>query len=282
MTPHAAMPQLAPRVQAYLAAITEVFYTSENALASVILFGSATVGGDSPASDVDLVFVLNDDATSDARIRLRDRVIGLEISHGLREPPRRKGALEAIADVLTKNDSSFFICTRADLLSGLPGRILNLPPAQALFVDRIVIPGILATAVTFQGEELLADVPVEPIRRFDVFKAFFGLFCQIVMSVGIFPFVPGATRYAMTSLKHSVRNCYFCYKATHASLEDEIEFLQKRSGPHPALDQLLALRRAYASSFGFVVRCMPALVRLHWRTALDNRFPHQLPRGPNN
>jgi hypothetical protein len=36
---------------------------------------------------------------------------------------------------------------------------------------------------------------------------------------------------------------------------------------------LLALRGQYRRSFAFVIGCLPALVRLHLRTAWDNRFP---------
>ena len=39
------------------------------------------------------------------------------------------------------------------------------------------------------------------------------------------------------------------------------------------MTELLALRAGYHRSFGFVIRCLPALVRLHLRTARDNRFP---------
>jgi len=274
MISHALQPQLAPSVQAYLAAIARIGAESGNAIVSVILFGSVATGGfRGSVSDVDLILVLHDGASMEDRSRLSDRVMDLEILHGLRQAPCRKGALEVMVDRITANDRSFFVCTRGDLLSGLPLRILHLHRAQAFFVDRIVIPGILSGAVTFWGEELLGDVTLNPIRRFDVFKAFVGLFCQAAVSVALFPVLPAATRYAMATMKHSVRSCSFCYHARHAALEEEIDYLQEHSGPIRALEQLLRLRRAYEPSFAFVARCMPALVRLHWRTAFDNRFP---------
>ncbi len=274
MISRAPQPQLAPSVQAYLAAISRICAEGGHAIVSVILFGSAVTGGfRGSVSDVDLILVLDDGASPENRSRLSDHVMGLEIFHGLRNAPSRKGVLEVVFDRVTASDCSFFVCTRGDLLSGLPLRILNLHPAQAFFVDRIVIPGILSSAVTFWGEELLTDVTVEPIRCFDVFKAFFGFFCQAAVSAALFPVFPSATRYAMATLKHSVRSCYFCYHASHAALEEEIDYFQQRSGPSRALEQLLILRRAYTRSFAFVARCIPALVRLHWRTALDNPFP---------
>ena len=267
-------PQFAPLVQAYLAAITRICAEGEYAIASVILFGSVAVSDfRGNVSDVDLILVLDDEASPENRTRLSNYVMGLEIFHGLRKAPTRKGVLEVAFDRISASDSSFFICMRTDLLSGLPSRILSLHPAQAFFVDRIVIPGILSSAVTFWGEELLTEVVLEPIRRLDVFKAFFGFFCQAAVSALLFPVLPGATRYALATLKHSVRSCYFCYQAGHATLAEEVDYFRIRFGPSRALEQLLLLRRGYTRSFGFVVRCMPALVRLHWRTALDNRFP---------
>jgi hypothetical protein len=226
---------------------------------------------------VDLILVLPADATPEDRRRLRDSVASLEILLGVREGGAHSpGALESIFNRITATERSYFTCTREDLLSGRPGPILGVSPAQALFVDRIVIPSIVASAVTVWGEELLAQIPLPPIRRFDVFKAFFGLFCQVLTSAALFPLLPGATKYAMGALKRSVHNCFFCYHARPAALAAEVDFFQRRLGPNRALEQLLSLRHAYKESFAFVVRCLPALVRLHLRTAADNQFPRYL------
>jgi hypothetical protein len=94
----------------------------------------------------------------------------------------------------------------------------------------------------------------------------------VLLTAELFPLLDGATGYAMGALKRSVHNCYFCYHGRRAALEAEIDFFQ-RKGRIRALDQLLSLRGVYRESFGFVLRCFPALVRLHLRTAFDNRFP---------
>jgi predicted nucleotidyltransferase len=274
MTSKPSQPRFAPLVQAYLTDIIRVCEEKPAEFVSIVLFGSASTGGfQETVSDVDLILVLADGTAPETRTVLRDRVIALERLHGIRQPPGRKKALELIVDRITLSDCSFFICTRADLLSGLPGRLMNLNAAHAFFVDRIVVPGILSGAFTLWGEDLLPQVTLQPIRRLDVFKAFFGLISQAVTSASLFPLLPGATRYAMATLKHSVRSCYFCYHGRHAPLEDAIAFLQQRTGPSRELEQLLALRRDYRTSFAFVVRALPTLVHLHWRTAFDNRFP---------
>jgi hypothetical protein len=130
--------------------------------------------------------------------------------------------------------------------------------------------------VTVWGEDLLSQIPMLPIRRFDVFKAFFGFFSQALLSAAVFHLLPGATRYAMGTLKRSVHNCYFCYHGRRASLEEEVNFFQRQVRPSSTLVHLLALRGEYRRSFAFVIRCVPTLVRLHLRTVLDNRFPREI------
>lgn len=267
-------------MQAYVAAIVQPGADGRRAIVSVILFGSTVTGGFSgTVSDVDLILVLPDGASLEDRHRLRNEVTSLEILHGWRETPGRPGVLDAFVAQVTANDRSFFVCTREDLLSGSVARILGLHPAQALFVDRIVLPGILSSAVTVWGEDLLAHILVPPIRRLDICKAFLGLFCQVVVSAVFFPVLTHATKYAMGTLKHSLHSCYFCYHAKPAALQEEVDFFQRRLGPSRALEQLLALRQVYTPSFLFVSRCLPMLVRLHLRTALDNRFPLAVREG---
>src|SRR5205814_5046053 len=103
-------------------------------------------------------------------------------------------------------------------------------------------------AVTVWGEELLPHIPQPPIRRFDVLKAFHGLFAQVLLSLAVFPLLPNATKYAMGALKRSVHNCFFCYHGRPTALEEEVDFFQ-RLGPNRTLAQLLDLRRVYRPSF---------------------------------
>jgi hypothetical protein len=131
--------------------------------------------------------------------------------------------------------------------------------------------------MTIWGEQLLPHVPLPPIRRFDVAKAFFSLFNQALFPVMAYPLLSAGTIYAMDTLKRSIHNCYFCYHSRGAQLSAEVAFFQERLGPGPrsTLAQVLRLRTAYRPSFGFVLRCLPTLVRLQLATARDNRFPQQ-------
>ena len=262
------------RVQHYLDALAQLHHGGAPSLVSVILFGSAVTGGNSAVSDVDLILVLPDSATAEDRRRVRKEVTDLEIAHGLRSPAtRRKNPLEKFAEHAGGDDHSCFLCTRGDLLSGDVARVFGLRPAEALFVDRIVLPGAMVSARTVWGEELLPQVLLPPIRRLDVFKTLFEIGGMMVLSVTAFPVLPDATRYAMGALKHSLHSCYFCYHLKTAPLPEEVAFFESRLGGSRTLQELLQQRQNYRPSFGFVLRCLPVAFRLHLWTARENRFP---------
>jgi hypothetical protein len=271
--PHGA--QLPARVQRYIEALVDTSAQDRTALLSVILFGSAAKGGFSGGvSDVDLIIVVPDDASPGTRDLLREAVIRLEASHGLRSAMEPlPGRLQTRVERAVGHGFSGFVCTRSDLLSGDVGRVLDLRPIEALFVDRIVLASIVASARTVWGEDLLPQVVVPQVRRLDVFKALFGVSGQVLLSAITFPVLPDATKYAMGAVKHSLHSCYFCYHGRTAVLDDEVDFFRQRLGASRTFTALLGLRAAYQRSFGFVIRCLPALVRLHLRTARDNTFP---------
>ena len=273
--------QLPARVQTYLDALVQTCAQDGPLLVSVVLFGSAAKGGFSgEVSDVDLIIVLSDDASPSQRRQLADDVARLEALHGLRPATTHSvGRLRALMDRVMAHGFSCFVCTRGDVISGDVGRVLDLRPLETLFLDRIVFASIVASAVTVWGEDVLPRVAVPSIRRLDVFKALFGFFGQVVASAVLFPALPDATKYAMGTLKHSLHSCFFCYHTRTAALEEEVDFFQRRLGPSQTLVELLALRRTYRPSFAFVIRCLPTLVRLHVRTARDNRFPRQEVHG---
>ena len=267
--------QLPARVQAYIEALVHTCVQDRAQLVSVVLFGSAAKGGFSKAvSDVDVIVVVSDDASRAKRLRLGEDIARLETLHELRPATTHSpGGLQARIERAVGHGFSCFVCTQSDLISGDVARVLDLRAWEALFVDRIVFASIVASAVTVWGTDLLPRVPVPSVRRLDVFKALFGFASQVLMSAVTFPVLPDATKYAMGALKHSLNSCFFCYHQQTTTVEDEVAFFNRRLGASRTLVELLSLRRQYRRSFAFVIRCLPTLVRLHLRTARDNRFP---------
>ena len=250
---------------------------------SIVLFGSAAKGGfTQQVSDVDLIVVIPDGASREERVRVRGEVVRLEIEHGFKEPSGPRNWLQIFAERAGGHDLSCFVCTRSDLVPGDVARVFDLNAVQALLVDRIVFATVVASLMTVWGEDLRPLVRPPQVRRLDVFKACFVFISQVLSSLAAYPLLPDATRYAMGALKHSLHSCYFCYHLKTTALDEEVAFFQQRFGESQTLKQLLDLRGRYRKSFGFVLRCLPALLRLHLYTALDNSFPLDLRRqGPS-
>src|SRR5215470_9942782 len=102
------------RVQTYVDTIVHTCADGGRALVSVILFGSAAIGGwVETVSDVDLFLVVPDSATEEVVDRLRGEVERIETLHRLRpHPADGQPSLERLLDRVTAHDRTFFICTR--------------------------------------------------------------------------------------------------------------------------------------------------------------------------
>lgn len=250
----------------------------------LVLFGSLAVGGHGSGSDVDLLLVLDDAADRVARGHVIERVGALEVVHGIGKPHAGRHpltrALGAAATRLTSGPRPFFVCSRGDLLSGDPVRILGVSAVQAPFVDRGVIASIVSGGRTVWGESLLDRVPLPALRRLDVAKAGFTLMNAALLAVMLFPVLPDATRLAMDALKRSVHSVHFCHRLQVAALSQEIDFIERHHGPVRALQELLELRSRYRPSLGFVLRCPGTIARLHLRAARTLQFPRPVrPHG---
>ena len=268
------------RVQQYLDGVTQLRSNSAISLTSVILFGSAARGAFSQSSDVDLILVIPDATSQEDRPHLRAEVTELEIMHGLRSPESpRKRRLETFAEHAGGHAHPCFLCTRADLISGDVARIFGLSGGEEIFVERMFLASVIVSARTVWGEDLLSLVPLPSLRRLDVFKSLFRSTAFILFCAAAFPVLSDATKYAMSTLKHSLHSCYFCYQMRTDPLNDEVAFFNARLGRNRTLQDLLNQREDYHRSFAFVLRCVPILFRLHLRTLRDNRFPRLVTRA---
>jgi len=268
------------RVQQYLDAVVQLRPSRATSLASVILFGSAASGALSQSSDVDLILVVPDETSQEARRLLRAEITELEITYGFRLPegqPRQ--ALESFAERAGGHAHPCFLCTRADLISGDVARIFGLRGAEEIFVERMFLASVIVSARTVWGEDLLSLVPLPPLRRLDIFKSLFRSTSFVLFCAAAYPVLSEATKYAMSTLKHSIHSCFFCYHLKTAPLNDEVAFFDARLGRTRALRDLLNQRQDYHRSLAFVLRCMPILFRLHLRTLRDNRFPRVIARN---
>jgi predicted nucleotidyltransferase len=267
------------RVQQYLDEVAQLHRSGASSLVSLILFGSAASGAFSQSSDVDLIIVTHNETSQGAMRLLLVAVKELEIRYGFRSPVSRpQKALESFAARAGGHAHSCFICTRADFVSGEVARIFGLRPAEEVFLERMFLASVIVASRTVWGEDLLSLVPLPSLRRLDVFKSLFRSTAFLLFCAAAFPGLSDATQYAMSTLKHSLHSCYFCYRMTNAPLDEEVAFFNARLGRCRTLLDLLNLRQEYRRSFAFVLRCVPTLVWLHLRTARENRFPRAVAR----
>jgi predicted nucleotidyltransferase len=268
------------RVRRYLNEVAQLRPNGAVSLVSVILFGSAASGACAQSSDVDLIIVTHNETSQEATLLLRGAVKDLEIRYGLRLPVNGpQEPLESFAEHAGGHAHPCFICTQADLISGDVARIFGLRAAEEMFLERMFLASVIVSARTVWGEDLLSLVPLPSLRRVDVFKSLFRSTAFILFCAAAFPLLSDATKYAMSTLKHSLQSCYFCYHMKMAPLEEEVAFFNVRLGRCRTLLDLLNLRQEYRRSFAFVVHCVPTLFCLHLRTARDNRFPRAVARA---
>ena len=200
------VPQPAPRVQRYLDDIVEDA-RSIAPIASLILFGSVALKAASAASDIDLIVVTFDDATTEDHARLRGVASRLEMTHGFRKQEvRRANFLERYIQHAGGDAHSALVCTKSAVLAGDPARIFNLKPIEALFVDRIVVASILHSGQTVYGQDFLLCARTRPIRRLDVFKSFFNIGCLLLTIIAAYPGwnSPPGTQWARLSIPCTV------------------------------------------------------------------------------
>ena len=254
----------APAVSTYLNALVATCVTNCCEPVSVVVFGSTVRGGlSSKCSDVDTLVIVPDEISEDRQHALRQEIALLETEHGFRTSVSDRPAMyEDLAEHLSSNSLSAFICSESDLLSGDSARILKLHPIEALLVDRIVIATILDSAVTFWGKDLLVCITTPPIRRIDVFKASISFFSVLLMSATLYAVLPNSTKYAMGALKRSLHSCFYVCNGRSASLEEEVCYFRERLRKTQALDDLMARRSQYYPSLRFVIAAFPQIAHL--------------------
>jgi hypothetical protein len=212
---------------------------------------------------VDTLVIVPDEISEDRQRALREEIGLLETEHGFRAPTSNRHAMyEDLAEHLSYNSLSAFICSESDLLSGDVARILKLKPIEALLVDRIVLPTILDSAVTFWGKDLLALANAPPIRRLDVLKATVSFLGVVLMSAMLYAVLPNSTKYTMGALKRSLHSCFYVCNGRSASLEVEVCYFRERLRKTQALDDLMARRSQYHPSLHFVMATFPQIMRL--------------------
>ncbi len=262
-------------------------------LRSTVLFGGEVKGYTSAASDVDVIFIVDNETPHEGIADFIKYLQGVEVELGIRKPGG--GRFSIALDRIGAQNKSVFVCAEKDFTDGnvtnifrsdspLDSAILDNP----LWATDIGLKNILLTARTVQGEDLLPNLQgkIKPIERRDLERnkrmyTTLGLF-----GVLVYPLTDNATKYSMSSLKWALHSSYFGGQGRLGTLGEEIDYykdaLAGTSTPQ-TLDRLVELRDTYTKSLRFNVAALFA-TRAIFKHALNNgEFPvdisEQINRG---
>lgn len=262
-------------------------------LRSTVLFGGEVKGYTSAASDVDVIFIVDNETPHEGIADFVKYLQGVEVELGIRKPGG--GRFSVALDRIGAQNKSVFVCAERDFIEGnvtnifrsdspLDSAILDNP----LWATDIGLKNILLTARTVQGEDLLLNLQekIKPIERRDLERN-----RRMYTALGLFgilayPLTDSATKYSMSSLKWALHSSYFGGQGRLGTLGEEVEYYKDAlagTRTPQTLDRLVELRDGYAKSLRFNVAALFA-TRAIFKHALSNgEFPvdisEQINRG---
>jgi len=271
---------LTPKARNYIVESIGLFLKNKINLLSVIIFGSAIRGEyHQDLSDVDMIFVINDDTTKKAKNKIGKELNELEYKLIFRK--RNASIVDAaykLAEDMTGMYLSHFVCYRKDFLDEKFSKVFNLN----LFLCKIFAPtdvvwaSIIKSAKTLWGENLLDKASLSEVTRHQIRKS---RWMNLVLCIGAlltYPLHSDATKYAMEAVKWSLQTCYLCYTLKPASTEEAVSFFNQNNYRNPIFKELLELRRNYQKSLSFVRKSFRAVAYLHKKTLKENELPKKI------
>lgn len=268
---------------AYLGSANEYCEEKGIALKSTVLFGGQVKGYTSAASDVDVIFIVDNETPHEEVGGFISHLQGVEVELGIRKAG--EGRFSEAMDRIGAQSKSVFVCKEDDFVQGnvtsifrsdspLDSAILDNP----LWATDIGLKNILLTAQTVQGEDLLPNLKdrITPIEENDLQRnrrmyTALGLF-----GIAAYPLTDNATKYSMSSLKWALHSSYFGGEGKLGTLDEEVdhykEALAGTSVPR-TLDRLLELRDTYQKSLRFNVAALFASRAIFNHALTNGNFP---------
>lgn len=264
----------------YLQEIINIAKENEIDLESIVVFGSVAKGGyQEDISDVDTIVVLSDEATKKQKRFLNKRLKELEFEFGFRK--KNKSPIDfiyRIAERITGMFISHFECFKTDFLNGDFVKVFNVNPVLATIIapQKIVWASVVTSSITVWGNDLLEDVKIRKITKFELRKSRFmnSFLCFAAMLT--YPFHINATKFAMESLKWTIQSTYFCYTKKSSATDIVIEYFKEDEEFQSILEEMIELRKTYRKSFSFIYRSLVGLRKIHKKALKTISFPIEL------
>lgn len=271
---------------AYLKRANQFCKEQDIALKSTVLFGGQVKGYTSAASDVDVIFIVDDPTPMEKIKTFITHLQALEVELGIRKSTT--SGLATILDRIGAQYKSVFVCKEKDFREGNVSSIFR----SDSFLDSIILDNpiwatdiglknILLTAKTVQGEDLLpylkdrlAPIEVRHLkrnRRMYTALAIFGIIT--------YPFSKNATKYSMSSLKWALHSSYFGGFGKLGNLEEEISYFKKtlsHTKTHKVLDELTKLRAEYQKRLLFNISALIIARKIFGHAIKNGKYPVEI------
>lgn len=253
---------------------------------SVVLFGGQVKGYTTPSSDVDAIFIVDDDTDAEQIDLMRGHLEDIEEKLGIRD--ESENLFQETLDRIGAQYKSVFVCKEQDFVEGnvteifksnsvLDSAILDNP----IWATDIGLKNIILTAQVVQGEDMLEHLrtKITPVEEEDMVRNRRMYGALAMFGILAYPFTQNATKYSMSSLKWALHSSYFGSTARLDTLNEEAAYYQVnvQDGHTPeTLEALIALRENYEKSFRFNVRALFA-GRAVFNYAINNgEYPVEL------
>ncbi len=271
---------LAPRARNYIGESIGVILKNKIDLLSLIIFGSAVRGEYQPdLSDVDIIFVINDNTSKKDKTRIKRELTKLEYKHTFRKK------ISSIVDTVYKRAEdmtgmyvSHFVCYRKEFLAAKFSKVfnINLLLCKLLAPTDVVWASVVKSATTLWGENLLDKASLAEVSKSQIKKSKVMNLVLCTASLATYILHPDSTKYAMEAVKWSLQTCYFSYTLEPATTAKAVQFFLQKNYDNPLLDELLNLRKNYKRSSRFILKSFKVVSGLHKKTLRENVFPKKI------
>lgn len=271
---------------AFIKSATSYCRDSKIDLVSVVLFGSSVKGRTSSVSDVDIIFIVDND-THQGKINAFNRYLqDLEVSLGIRDSRTR--GLARIMDQIGAQYKSVFVCRKNSFENGAVTEIFKSDSIfdsfildNPLWATDIGLKNIILTAKVVSGQNLLRFLRarLKPVSLNDLRRNRRMYTALAIYGIIATPFLKNSTKYSMSSLKWALHSSYFGGLGKLGSLDDEVAYFKEvLTGTRIplTLGRLLELRAEYRKSPWFNIRAYFAVRGIFNYMIKNGKFPVKL------
>jgi len=240
---------------------------------SLYLFGGLVYGEFKETSDVDLLFILDEECSEETKTKLEKALETVEIKDGFLKTDK-ENALFYIFAYRTALFKSHFVVRLKSLKEMnlkrlfIEGRGFDLRFGMTLFPlgpSRLVIRNVLAGGIIVYGDDVINTIAMPKPSPSDFNKS---LVMSLFMSVfgALFSFMSrSGTRFSLEAFKWYIINAHSFLIDKPSNVKLAESFIRSRVGQIIFLSRFSRLRKDYSRDLVFAVFCPLCIIYLHFK-----------------